>query len=377
MRHERGFSLVELMVAMTITLVISSAIYGLLTAGSNAFRREPELADRQQNIRVAMDIIARDVFGAGAGLPTFGQMFTRNDPGGACQPALNGCGQPGTMGPGAAAARGADSQNTDVLQILSADEQCPSLAVCSAGPAAGAAGVFVTETALPQSQCIRAFRLLLLTNDRAFTVQAATAAGNGVTCPAGGVSPPNANLTLTATLAPFVPLVVFPANNPDPPAANSVYLHRARLVRYRIAPSTAAGDVAPALWRTESGLFNGDGTPAPEPGVAGFSLANSPWELIARGIEDLDGNGAWQNQPPVALLDDWNSIVRRVRISLSARATAPNLAGETSAGGGAPVAVRGELSTVVTPRAAYNDLRMCTDPTDVNPIDCTPAQRIQ
>ena len=51
MRQQRGFSLVELMVAMTVTLIVSGAIYGLLTSGSSAFRREPEVADRQQNIR--------------------------------------------------------------------------------------------------------------------------------------------------------------------------------------------------------------------------------------------------------------------------------------------------------------------------------------
>jgi len=71
-RHARGFSLVELMVAMTVTLIVSGAMYGRLTSGSNAFRREPEIADRQQNIRAAMDLIARDVFSAGAALPTFG-----------------------------------------------------------------------------------------------------------------------------------------------------------------------------------------------------------------------------------------------------------------------------------------------------------------
>ena len=69
MSKERGFSLVELMVAMTVTLIVSGAIYGLLTSGSNAFRREPELADRQQNIRVAMDLISRDVYNAGASCP--------------------------------------------------------------------------------------------------------------------------------------------------------------------------------------------------------------------------------------------------------------------------------------------------------------------
>ena len=54
---QSGFSLVELMIAMLVTMIISGAIFGLLSGGNTAFRREPELSDRQQNIRVAMDLI--------------------------------------------------------------------------------------------------------------------------------------------------------------------------------------------------------------------------------------------------------------------------------------------------------------------------------
>jgi hypothetical protein len=55
---------------------------------------------------------------------------------------------------------------------------------------------------------------------------------------------------------------------------------------------------------------------------------------------------------------DWTRLVRQVRITLSARASAANLGGETTAGGGAPDSVRGQLSTVVAPRAAFNELQM-------------------
>src|SRR5713226_893481 len=107
--QDGGFSLIELMVAMTITLVVSGAIYGLLTAGHNAFRREPELADRQQNIRMAMDLISRDVEEAGNGMTPFVQAFTNN---------LDGVGPPG---PGGVA--------TDYLEILLNDGTCPTLSV--------------------------------------------------------------------------------------------------------------------------------------------------------------------------------------------------------------------------------------------------------
>jgi prepilin-type N-terminal cleavage/methylation domain-containing protein len=66
---QSGFSLIELTVAMVVTLIVTGAIYGLLAGGQSAFRREPELSDRQQNIRVAMDVIMKDIASAGAGHP--------------------------------------------------------------------------------------------------------------------------------------------------------------------------------------------------------------------------------------------------------------------------------------------------------------------
>ena len=50
-------------------------------------------------------------------------------------------------------------------------------------------------------------------------------------------------------------------------------------------------------------------------------------------------------------------MVREVRITISARVSAPNLQGETTSEGG-PDAVRGQLTTVVAPRAALNELQM-------------------
>jgi prepilin-type N-terminal cleavage/methylation domain-containing protein len=368
MRHERGFSLVELIVAMTVTLIVSSAIYGLLTSGGNAFRREPELADRQQNIRAAMDLIARDVFGAGAAMPTFAQVFSLNDPtGGACAASLNSCGQQGTMGAVAAAARGGvggDDEDTDVLQILSTDEQCPNLTVCSGAAAAGTARTFVVRETVPQ--CLGVPGLVMLVNSPAapnnasFAIQAVSATGGTEVCSPSAPTAPNGNLTLKVSPPSFA-VGGFAGSS-----EGSVFLYRARLVRYRVAPNPDPLDPTPSLWRTETGLFQPNGDPAPEPGAA-----NSPWQLVARGIEDMqleyrDGNGNWANQPPVSKAPSapaapdpphWATLVRQVRITLAARASAANLVGESTAGA-APNAVRGQLSTVVAPRAALGELQM-------------------
>ena len=113
-RSDRGFSLVELMVAMLVTMIISSAIYGLMAGGQNAFRREPELSDRQQNIRVAMDMIMNDVANAGSGMPAFMQTFT---------PGLNAF---------ASAPMGLDGQRTDELEIMTNDGSFENEPICAA-----------------------------------------------------------------------------------------------------------------------------------------------------------------------------------------------------------------------------------------------------
>ena len=40
--RDDGYSLIELLVAMTLTLMVALSIFALLTAGQRAFRREPE-----------------------------------------------------------------------------------------------------------------------------------------------------------------------------------------------------------------------------------------------------------------------------------------------------------------------------------------------
>ena len=147
-------------------------------------------------------------------------------------------------------------------------------------------------------------------------------------------------------------------------------LYRGKVVRYMIAPGLDPSDTSPSLWRSETGRYTAAGAPSPLP-VAGATN----WQIIARGIEDLQVeylnggtsgfNGLWANNPGVippcaggCTLADYNTVVRRVRVTLSARALAPNLQGQTvPAGGAGPNAVRGQLVSVLTPRAAVLGLQ--------------------
>ncbi len=63
-----GFSLIELLVALTLSLVIVSGVFGMVDPASGAFQTQPEVADVQQRLRAAVAAIARDV-GAAGGSP--------------------------------------------------------------------------------------------------------------------------------------------------------------------------------------------------------------------------------------------------------------------------------------------------------------------
>ncbi|HEY7817679.1 MAG TPA: prepilin-type N-terminal cleavage/methylation domain-containing protein, partial [Vicinamibacteria bacterium] len=91
--HERGFSLIEVLISIALTLLIMGAVFALLTRGQQAFEREPEIADLQQSARTALDLVTRDILQGGAGLPPEFPAFSN----------INGAG---------------DGAPTDVLEII-------------------------------------------------------------------------------------------------------------------------------------------------------------------------------------------------------------------------------------------------------------------
>ena len=64
----KGFTLVELLVAMAITLVVTAAALALARPAHDAFQVQPETADLQQRARVGIDALQRDLLMAGAGM---------------------------------------------------------------------------------------------------------------------------------------------------------------------------------------------------------------------------------------------------------------------------------------------------------------------
>lgn len=64
--NERGFSILEMTVAITIMLGVTAGVFALLLPSHGMTAAQPEAADMQQRLRVAVDAITRDLIGAGA-----------------------------------------------------------------------------------------------------------------------------------------------------------------------------------------------------------------------------------------------------------------------------------------------------------------------
>jgi type II secretory pathway pseudopilin PulG len=361
--REAGFSMVELLVAMVMTLMVSGAIFGLLTGGQNAFRREPEMTDRQQNIRIAMDLIKRDVAGAGAGMQPFVQAFTNG---------LNAAGGNPTNGGGQTlGVIDSPATATDILEVLTASGECTQ-ATLSAPPGSATPGTLSSNDRLPScfpdSAAANRFfyvgttdvierdaygvvmgRASVLAGQRPFDINV-VGSGTPNLNPTAGPSAGFCNQMAAANGIVPSCLVLMPVD----------------VVRYQIAPDPD-DPTLPALWRSRTGAFTATGGPGATPG----GTAN--WEVVARGIEDMQikyfRGGAWVDTPGNTFCDfpcnspttpaaaDFNRIVRRVRVTLSARATGKSrIQGSTTAGGGARAAIRGQLMAEMTPRAALSAL---------------------
>jgi hypothetical protein len=312
------------MVAMVATMVIAGAIFKLMTAGNSAFRREPELSDRQQNIRMAMDVIAQDIYRAGHGVPQFAQAFTDG---------LDGV---GPAGPGGV--------NADELEIFAATE-CPALSVCDSP------GVNVM-TFDPLNSCFDFPALVILACETdcgsgnpvpdwgLFWAEAPGGAGTS-NCGTPGAN--NGHVNLPKGQKPLVN----PAGGPN---FDPEWMIVGQAIRYRVNIDAQG---TPNLERSAFGGEDRDGV--------------STWQVIGRGVEDLQveylKGTVWDDEPGVITCGTncnppdqtaLDSLVQRVRVRLSARAAAGNLQGQTTSAVGN--AVRGQLVTEIAPRPATTTL---------------------
>lgn len=67
--EQMGFTLIELMVGMAVAVIVVAVAFTILTTTSKALRANEQIVDAQQNLRVAMELLTRDIKLAGFGNP--------------------------------------------------------------------------------------------------------------------------------------------------------------------------------------------------------------------------------------------------------------------------------------------------------------------
>src|ERR1700692_4742114 len=70
-----GFTLLELMVAISLGLIVLAAMAGLFKAGMDSAMLLTQRTETQQNMRAAIDLMVKDISMAGAGLPSGGSQL--------------------------------------------------------------------------------------------------------------------------------------------------------------------------------------------------------------------------------------------------------------------------------------------------------------
>lgn len=71
--RDAGFSLIELMVSMGITLAVMGGVFTVLTDAYRAAESASSLIGLNNNLRIGVDLIVRDLIQVGQGLPTGGR----------------------------------------------------------------------------------------------------------------------------------------------------------------------------------------------------------------------------------------------------------------------------------------------------------------
>lgn len=76
--NQAGFSLIEMMIAVTVMVLISSAVVTLMKGSMIISTANYELTDAQQNLRTSQEFINRDLMNAGDGLKSVNKIYVPN-----------------------------------------------------------------------------------------------------------------------------------------------------------------------------------------------------------------------------------------------------------------------------------------------------------
>jgi type II secretory pathway pseudopilin PulG len=299
LRSEVGFTLVEVMIALLLTLTVMAAVFGLLQRGQEGFRREPEISDLNQSARTGVDMISRDLVMAGYKTPAHSAILW---------------GDGGLINP-------------DEVTVIFADPDVPTSEPlkCSAN-GGGPCNTINQSSTLnidpdtldpPQAHPEDAYSEGMIL----FAIETDDCNGDGEV----GIYPFEVSLPPTMTNAGGSPTLKI-THNPghevtgtNVPGGFNGQVHpdcavigRFRVIQYRINPLP----------------------PSPNPTLERRDLSNGePWIPVAKNIENLQFQYALGNSnnfvdaPAIPNLDDPATWITKVRLSVVGRSDSRNLRG--------------------------------------------------
>ena len=69
MFNQRGFSLIELMIALVLSSILVTAVYGFFTSQEKIYNIQDQISETQQNLRVGLDRMIKEIRLAGYEAP--------------------------------------------------------------------------------------------------------------------------------------------------------------------------------------------------------------------------------------------------------------------------------------------------------------------
>jgi prepilin-type N-terminal cleavage/methylation domain-containing protein len=77
-----GFTLIELLITLLLSTIVVGLIYTVFISQAQSYRMQADLGTMQQNLRIAMEMVSRDVASAGFGLSATGSAWGHSGEGG-------------------------------------------------------------------------------------------------------------------------------------------------------------------------------------------------------------------------------------------------------------------------------------------------------
>lgn len=359
-RSEAGFSLAEMLIAMTVMLIVLAGTAQIMSTAIQSENAASQVLDMNGQLRAAMDLVQRDLLQAGQGLPTGRRIGV---PSGTALQRINRPG-PNVSGtcPGAADYPNVTSlpavtvgpnlgpritdQCTDVITVLAADNlffEMPVAAIATTGSTITINATFrdIDNTVVPlniadnpdvRNDNLRSGDLLMLTKgSSSVLVQITGVAGQVLTLGTGGADPLLLNQRNTNTAAPntlgTINLYRITGTT-DPSVAGNVPMPsvatRVRMITYFVDTSLAT----PRLMRQVGGA-------QPNAVASGVEVFRLTYDLadqrdnptgVRMTAADLSGTGACPDDGATPELEACSeNQIRKINVVLSLRAAAPEM----------------------------------------------------